>query len=390
MDEVNRWRSLGLDLPGDLQRYEGLQQPDWDCPIAQWYRAMSGVSVDTLSIEVRSNGDYALQFLPDGTYVDGCYDSNSSPSYFTTDQNACTSVTVSTSDVTGINVAMPLGVHISGTVIGPDGTTPLANMWVSINVFSGASYQTDSNGHYSITVLPNVAHTLRFHDGIGTYVDGCYSSSISLGHFTTDPNACTPVPVGSEDVTLADVKMPEAGGGTPAGIDVPVVPDKSTGAPEPVSLAFSNVGEAGTTTLTTSPTPPAPLPTGDQLAGSATYYDLETTATYTGNITVCFSYAGITPVPTNLLHYENGEWTDITTSVDTTSQTICGTTTSLSPFALVTKIAPVALTITASSGTMTYGGAVPAFTPSYSGFVNGDTAASLTTAADLHHDRHFH
>ena len=48
MDEVNRWRSLGLDLPGDLQRYQGLQEPDWDCPIGPWYRAMSGVSVDTL------------------------------------------------------------------------------------------------------------------------------------------------------------------------------------------------------------------------------------------------------------------------------------------------------------------------------------------------------
>src|SRR5208337_2803652 len=39
-----------------------------------------------------------------------------------------------------------------------------------------------------------------------------------------------------------------------------------------------------------------------------------------------------------------------------------------------------ALTITASSGSMTYGGTVPTITPSYSGFVNGDTSASLTTA----------
>jgi hypothetical protein len=37
------------------------------------------------------------------------------------------------------------------------------------------------------------------------------------------------------------------------------------------------------------------------------------------------------------------------------------------------------LIITASSGTMTYGGTVPTITPSYSGFVNGDTASSLTT-----------
>ena len=38
-----------------------------------------------------------------------------------------------------------------------------------------------------------------------------------------------------------------------------------------------------------------------------------------------------------------------------------------------------ALMITASSASMTYGGTPPTITPSYSGFVNGDTAASLTT-----------
>ena len=37
------------------------------------------------------------------------------------------------------------------------------------------------------------------------------------------------------------------------------------------------------------------------------------------------------------------------------------------------------LTVTASNGSMTYGGTVPTITPAYSGFVNGDTSASLTT-----------
>ena len=40
---------------------------------------------------------------------------------------------------------------------------------------------------------------------------------------------------------------------------------------------------------------------------------------------------------------------------------------------------PAALAITASSSTMAYGGTVPTITPSYSGFVNGDSSASLTT-----------
>jgi hypothetical protein len=41
---------------------------------------------------------------------------------------------------------------------------------------------------------------------------------------------------------------------------------------------------------------------------------------------------------------------------------------------------PASLTITASSATMTYGGTPPAITPSYAGFVNGETPASLSVA----------
>jgi hypothetical protein len=43
------------------------------------------------------------------------------------------------------------------------------------------------------------------------------------------------------------------------------------------------------------------------------------------------------------------------------------------------RIAPAALTITAPSVSRTYGVSNPAFTPALSGFVNGDSAASLTT-----------
>ena len=42
-------------------------------------------------------------------------------------------------------------------------------------------------------------------------------------------------------------------------------------------------------------------------------------------------------------------------------------------------VAPAALTVTANNQTKAYGAANPALTVSYSGFVNGDTAASLTT-----------
>ena len=47
------------------------------------------------------------------------------------------------------------------------------------------------------------------------------------------------------------------------------------------------------------------------------------------------------------------------------------------------------LTVTASSGSMTYGGTPPTITPSYTGFVNGDSVvvAHLDTELHDHRDR---
>jgi MBG domain (YGX type) len=44
------------------------------------------------------------------------------------------------------------------------------------------------------------------------------------------------------------------------------------------------------------------------------------------------------------------------------------------------SVGTTVLTITATSATMAYGGAVPAITATYGGFADGDSPASLTTA----------
>jgi MBG domain (YGX type)/Pentapeptide repeats (8 copies)/Carboxypeptidase regulatory-like domain/Bacterial Ig domain len=367
---------LGVQIRGRVIDQNGQGLPNMGVSLSPnnfWWLSMTTADNGSYSFAVVP-GSYTVTFWGGGSdHAGGCYYSVANGN-LDGSGNTCTPVTVGTSPVPLPDVTMPLGVRISGTVTGSDGKL-LDNITVAIS--SGTS--TAADGTYLSNPLVPGSYTVWFIDETSAYVKGCYSSSFP-SHFTTYWNDCTPVTVGTSDVPGINVTMPLAGGGTPIGGDVPVVPTAPKGeVTEPVSLTFSNVGAAGATTLTTSTTPPAPLPAGYQLAGPATYYDLETTAIYSGNITVCISYAGITPAPTNLLHYENGAWQDITTSVDTTSQTICGTTPSLSPFALVTKIVPVALTITASSGTMTYGGTVPAFTPSYSGFINDDTASSLTT-----------
>jgi hypothetical protein len=48
-------------------------------------------------------------------------------------------------------------------------------------------------------------------------------------------------------------------------------------------------------------------------------------------------------------------------------------------FSVAINVQQAPLTITASNQSMTYGGSLPALTVSYAGFVNGDTAASLST-----------
>ncbi len=116
----------------------------------------------------------------------------------------------------------------------------------------------------------------------------------------------------------------------------PVVPEGQG----PVTLSFGEVTGAGETTVETvtleelladGVPPPGNVDVGGVI------YEVETTATYEGLITLCFSYAGIefgaaTP---RLFHYENNVWVDITTNVDPATQTICGATTTLSPFAVL-------------------------------------------------------
>ena len=46
-------------------------------------------------------------------------------------------------------------------------------------------------------------------------------------------------------------------------------------------------------------------------------------------------------------------------------------------------VGPAPLAVAASSGSMSYGGTVPTISASYSGFVNGDSAASLVDGAHV-------
>jgi uncharacterized repeat protein (TIGR01451 family) len=123
---------------------------------------------------------------------------------------------------------------------------------------------------------------------------------------------------------------------TPAGSNVPVPLGSG------LTVTFGTVSSPGETTLNITPSGPPP-PTSFRLGTLQVYYDLNTTATFSGPITVCLAYDEAQFRRENalrLFHYSGSTWTNVTTSLDTTGNLICGTTTSLSPFAVVEPEVP--------------------------------------------------
>jgi len=123
---------------------------------------------------------------------------------------------------------------------------------------------------------------------------------------------------------------------TPVGITVDVQPVNPRTGESPVTLTFGEITQEGRTDLAISGSGPTP-PAGFSLGDPATYYDISTTASYTSPITICINYNPSQysdPGSLQLLHYENGNWENVTTSNDADGGVICGSTSSLSPFVI--------------------------------------------------------
>lgn len=128
-------------------------------------------------------------------------------------------------------------------------------------------------------------------------------------------------------------------GYTPAGTNVDLdvtaaLPDGSTAW---VGVGFDQVEAPGRTTVTTAAAGPAPS-SGFQLGKPPVYYDVTTTATFVGNVEVCFTWMEgqfHSEKAIRLHHYKSNAWVDVTTSVDTLGNVACGQVTSLSAFVLV-------------------------------------------------------
>ena len=198
--------------------------------------------------------------------------------------------------------------------------------------FAWAKSPASNGNRPNVSAFADGACIVQDNAGPGTYTFGAGEPNettiafspagavfLRLRGETTELSAATE-PNGALPVTVAPTNAAEAGSSD-------------------VQVTFSEVTASGTTTATVSNNPPTePLPATFHFADAPIWYEIQTTATYVAPILITLEYdenAVGDESTLRLLHFEGGQWVDITTSLDTIANTITGTTSSLSPFAIV-------------------------------------------------------
>lgn len=222
-----------------------------------------------------------------------------------------TTITLQTSpSPSAAGEAVTFNVTVTSPSDAPDGM---------VEVFEGATLvgtATMSSGVASFSRLDLTGGT---HSYIASYLGNEFftaQTSEANFHVVTSPNVVTT--------------------GTGTGVVSAPIATLPDGTQAPVTVEFGTVTEAGATTVTASTAGPPP-PDGFKLLGGQQpiYYDVETTAVFSGTARVCFTWLEgqlANEKNARLFHHVNGAWVDITASRDIQNNIICGQTTSFSPF----------------------------------------------------------
>jgi len=151
------------------------------------------------SVSTDSAGNYSIP-VPAGdvtlftrdesaAFVSGYYNNSTTGHWSATSP----STLAMSADRTGVNVTLPIGVYIRGTILGTGGT-PMPNVVVRVTGnYYWASTTTASNGSYSLDV-PTTADDfdIFIYTNYGLYFYGYYCSTCT-GHLTEDVSSDTPL-----------------------------------------------------------------------------------------------------------------------------------------------------------------------------------------------------
>ncbi len=159
-----------------------------------------------------ADGTYSLTVLP-GTYLVYALDfggTNASGYYSTSgyvlSSRAATRVAIGATDVAGINLALPAGASIAGTVTDSTGA-PAVGMAVEpcleTDITACGFTSTGADGSYSVDGLPLGSYRVILVDPGALYPTGFYSGA----GFTGDSGQASPVVVGASGASGIDVKL---------------------------------------------------------------------------------------------------------------------------------------------------------------------------------------
>lgn len=129
---------------------------------------------------------------------------------------------------------------------------------------------------------------------------------------------------------------PPPPGLTDIGANMTVTPLHAPTGETPVTVTFASVTGAGVTTIS-AVDDLAGAPDGFSFGDPPLAWDVSTTATFSGLVTLCFPYeeGQVLEPDGRLMHFSAGAWQEITSLLDAEANVICGTASSLSDFAVV-------------------------------------------------------
>jgi hypothetical protein len=204
------------------------------------------------------------------------------------------------------------------------------------NLLPYSTYVGDENGTTLNDVVVSSTGKIAVAGFYSSYA-GTTSINFPVGSLDTIPD--------SEEGLVIEFNNPI---NTVTGTDVTVTPIDDTDGDHVVSLTFPEVLANGSTTLQTAPTGPAE-PQGFTVTTRPNYYYIDSTAEFTGQVEMCIywtegDYADESVIA--LMHYDDtvNQWVNITSSVDTVNNKICGLTSSFSPFVIMQQTNPYTAT----------------------------------------------